>query len=97
MEENETYAAKYLVDQALEGHYLINEEIDQCVRRVFERYGAAGRDRMYALNPLPQYPTDEEVATWQESLLAAEQEFEREARRQEQLRQDKYQQRFPWS
>jgi hypothetical protein len=52
---------------------------------------------MYALKPLRHYATDEEVAAWKEELLAVEAEFEREARRQEQLRQDKYQQRFPWS
>ena len=95
--EEEAYTAKFLVDEVLKGHFLINEEIDQTVRRVCEKYGDVGRDRMYAMKPLRHYATDEEVAAWQEELLAVEAEFEREARRQEQLRQDKYQQRFPWS
>jgi hypothetical protein len=72
------YTSEYLVQLALDGHYVINDEIDAAIRRVIETFGEPGRVQLRSLPAIRQNASDEEVADWQQLLIDLEQMLLRE-------------------
>ena len=81
----------------MQGHFLLNDRINDSVLRIYERFGEVGRDRMHQLAPLKRYPSDAKVVDWEKALLALERELIHEQERAKQAVEDRYQLKFPWS
>jgi hypothetical protein len=93
----ERYSSSYLVDLCAAGHFLINDEIDSCVRRILQRFGETGRGAMLQLPSLKAYPANEDVSAWLEALLKVERTLM--CRHEAALRaeEERVQLEFPWS
>jgi len=66
------YTTRYLVDLILDGHWSISAVTTDAIWRIHDAFGTAGRRRMYALQPLAGYATEQEVRAFEDSLLALE-------------------------
>jgi hypothetical protein len=77
-ERDRVYAARELVDLALDGHFCIRDEIDRAIRRISAAHGRSGRDRMYQLAGLKAYASEEEIDAWQAEVLLLEGQMKEE-------------------
>jgi hypothetical protein len=87
-ERDRVYSARELVDLALDGHFCIREQIDRCIREVDAQLGAEGRERMSQLPALRAYATDEEIDTWEATLLRLRDEVSALVVQRQELREE---------
>jgi hypothetical protein len=95
------YAARDLIDFALEGHHLFNDTVFDAVHRLWERYGWRARELLNDLPDVPAYSrTDEVIAEWEREIERIENRLDRERVEADRVRQayvDRHQLKFPWS